>query len=128
MAKVIVVGYTPENSREGDEEIFIAAMEELAVQYKRYHEIADFGVVESDDIASITFDEQCFYPRYLKEALERQGIRDVRVRPFCGGDRLESVFREIEEKTGEPVTRLNFHLDAGQMAVAYQFERGEQRQ
>lgn len=124
--KLITIFYTPRSFNDSNEKIFVEAMDELAKAYKRYDSQADFGAIVSDDVATITIENQNFFPNYLQEALVRQGINNVRVKPFMGSSSLQWILDTIQERSGEEVQSLREIHNLTQSLVSYEFIRQEE--
>ena len=105
------------------EKAFRTAMDRLAQTYKEYGSRADFGIVDSAEISDICFSSQCFFPKDLEEALQRQGIEGVKVEGICGGTH-DYILERIKEY-GENIEYLNGERHAVRDPVLYKFERNE---
>ena len=70
------------------------AMDSLARAYKEHNSNADIGIIVSNDIADICLSSQSFFENDLEKALEKVGIKDVKVRGLKGGTIITKVIRD----------------------------------
>jgi len=101
------------------EKAFRTAMDRLAQTYKEYGSRADFGIVDSAEIRDICFSSQCFFPKDLEEALQRQGIYDVRVHGLVGGS-YDTILENIKEF--DPDIKCLNGLECARDLILYRFE------
>ena len=76
---------------------FKEAMDCVAEKYSRYQGEPEYVIVDSSDISDICCSSQCFFPKDLKQALEKKGYADVDVEGIMGSSHVDCIIERIKK-------------------------------